>query len=70
MNLRKLWKRYSNGDVRSLDVNNTELNVMTLLSSGFFLTEKEAEAGKIIDDSIAKLAAKKPIKKTVKIIKS
>jgi len=67
MNLRKLWKRYSNGDVRSLDVNDTELNVMTLLSSGFFLTEKEAEAGKIIDDSIAKLAA---IKKTVKIIKS
>lgn len=70
MNLRKLWKRYSNGDVRSLDVNNTELNVMTLLSNGFFLTEKEAEVGKVIDDPAAKPAAKKPIKKTVKIIKS
>ncbi len=70
MNLRKLWKRYSNGDVRSLDVNDTELNVMTLLSNGFFLTEKEAEVGKVIDDPAAKPAAKKPIKKTVKIIKS
>jgi len=56
MNKITLWKKYSNGDVRSLEINETKDGVMHMLANGFFLTEKEAKAGKV--DAPAKRQAK------------
>lgn len=42
-----LWKRYADGQVRSLVINDTKEAVMQLLAAGFYLTEKEASQGQI-----------------------
>lgn len=65
-----LFKKYADGNVKGLEVNKTEENVKTLLGHGFFLTEKEAEAGKFLEEKEpepkpepAKTAPKKPAAK-------
>jgi len=43
----RLYKKYSDGKVKHLDIAETKDNVMHMLSQGFFLTEEEAENGKL-----------------------
>lgn len=42
-----LWKRYSDGEVRSLEINDNPEAVHQLLKVGFWLSKQEAEEGKI-----------------------
>lgn len=76
MNKIQLFKKYSDGEIRSVTVNETEDNLKQLFSYGYFLTEAEAKSGVIADEPPAdpeppakparKPAAKKP---TVKVAK-
>lgn len=64
MNVITLYKRYSDGEVRSLDVNDTSDNVRHMLRHGFFLSEEEATTGKVSAPAPAeKVVGKRPVKK-------
>lgn len=53
-----MFKKYADGVIRELTVTETRANVMTLSDNGFFLSEAEAKAGKVIEPK-SKPAAKK-----------
>lgn len=60
----KLFKKYSDGEVKSLELNDTPENVRHLLSHGFFLTEEEASSGEVkAPEPAPKPAAKAAVKK-------
>lgn len=63
----KLWKKYADGKVKSLEVNDTKENIMHMFDHGFFLSEAEAKSGKVAEAKkpAAKKATAKP--KTVKV---
>lgn len=73
MNKIELFKRFGDGAVRSVKINETKANMSMMLSSGYYLTKAEAEAGKVIEAEPeqaepeqaepAKPAAKKPAAK-------
>jgi len=67
----RLYKKYADGKVKHLDIAETKDNVMHMLSQGFFLTEKEANDGKVDSGEPAKKApAKKaPVKKVATVKK-
>ena len=54
----KLFKKYADGKVRGVEVNDTPANVQHMFKNGFFLTEKEAKDGKLAPKPKAKPKAK------------
>lgn len=68
----QLWKKYKDGDVRAIEVNDTKENVMHLIDHGFFLSEKEAKSGKVEPEKVEKAekAEKTPKVKAKPVVKA
>ena len=63
MNKIKLWKRYGDGSVRCIDINDHEDSVKYMLSQGFYLSESEATAGQVKPAAAPKAPTKQAPKK-------
>ena len=52
----KLYKKYADGQVRGVEINDTPANIRHMMSHDFFLTEEEATAGEVMEPTKAPAA--------------
>jgi len=48
-----LYKKYADGQVRGVEINDTPANIRHMMSHDFFLTEEEATAGEVMEPTKA-----------------